>query len=401
MARKISNAGQHSIVSFAGTRPEAIKLAPVAIAALETRGIRHRLIATGQQDRLFDQAAKEVGADVDRRLGHFPGGGDMAQQMTAIRQAVTASLVEEPPDLVLVQGDTNSALAAAQAAHGLGILVGHVEAGLRSHNLRRPWPEEPNRIAIGGIASLHFAPSLGAVLNLEREGVAGSIVLTGNPGIDALLSIKPVPFSFARPTILVTCHRRENFGAPLRRIAHALATIAITGEADIVLPLHPNGEVREVFSKLLGQVPGVRLIEPLGYRAMLGVVRAARFVLSDSGGLQEECAALGVPLLLMRLETERPEVIESGNCRLVGDDADIIIRESLRLIRESAHHKAMSRPAWPYGRGTAARRIIAAISLHFSRNCTMGPHHDTEMDPRQLAGPQRSPDAQLPGRTSA
>ncbi len=325
----------------------------------------------------------------------------MAAQMQGIRSAVSAVLAQKPPDLVLVQGDTNSALAAAQAAHRFNIPIGHVEAGLRSFNMASPWPEEPNRVEIARLATLHFAPSPAAVANLKQEAVSGHVLMTGNPGIDALLSAKPIPSRFARPTILVTCHRRENFGPALAGIASAIASIAKSGEADVVMPLHPNRHVRDYFDAALSGIPNVRLIAPLGYRAMIGALRAACAVLTDSGGLQEECAALGVPLLLMRAETERPEVVANGNCRLVGSDPATIFDSAMRLLRDPGLYATMSTPAWPYGRGNAARRIVAAIVLHFGGICTMGPHHDAEMDTRQLAGPQWPPDAQLPGHASA
>ena len=353
-----------NICSIIGTRPEAIKMAPVAIAAQQRSGLRHRFVATGQHGALFDQAIDGFGLSVDQHLGIRPARGDLTVQVDAMRAAISAMLATNRPDIVLVQGDTNSAYAAALAAHDRGIQIGHVEAGLRTHIPERPWPEERNRCAIGQIAKLHFAPSRIAMTNLGRERVPGLAVLTGNTGIDALLMTMR-PFAKANGSvrnIIVTCHRHENFGAPLANICHALRRIAQREDVRITFPLHPNSQVRDVVETELGRLDGITLTEPLDYHEMVAAIRTAHIVISDSGGLQEECVVLGIPLILMRDETERPEVIASGNCVLVGSNADAIVRETSRLLDDSGHHAEMSRPSFPYGDGKAAHRILDVIT---------------------------------------
>jgi UDP-N-acetylglucosamine 2-epimerase (non-hydrolysing) len=350
------------IVSVAGTRPEAIKLAPIALAAAGRADLAHQLWATGQQDRLFDDAIASVGVSVDRHLGAHPGGDTNETQVAKLATAIRAALTDDRPTLLLVQGDTNSALAGARAAHDLRISIGHIEAGLRTHNPQRPFPEEANRVEIAKLATLHFAPSAGAAANLEAERINTNVHITGNPGIDALMRlVRGRTTTNAQPTILVTCHRRENFGAPLVRICEAILDVAALG-AQIILPVHSNPAVANPIRATLGHHPSIQLVAPLDYPAMIAAIRSSTFVLSDSGGLQEECAALGVPLLLMRDETERPEVIASGNCILVGSDCTTIVRESRRLLTDPAHHARMSLPAWPYGKGNAADKILDAIA---------------------------------------
>ena len=343
-------------------------MAPVAIAAKVRAGIVHQIVATGQQDALFDQAIDGFDVVVDHHLGVQTSGGDLAGHIDAMRAALAHMFATNRPDLILVQGDTNSAYAAALAANDKGIAIGHVEAGLRTHVAGRPWPEERNRVAIAQIAALHFAPSQQAMKNLGAERVPGLAFLTGNPGIDALMiTARPVP---AQPTdgvyrIIATCHRRENFGEPLREICLALRTLAERDDVLITIPLHPNSQVRLAMLTLLGDLARISLIEPLDYPDMIAAIRASHFVISDSGGLQEECAALGIPLILMRDETERPEVVTSGNCILTGADPAKIIAAARNLLDDPSHHSAMSRPSFPYGDGQAATRILDIIE-HFA-----------------------------------
>jgi len=335
-------------------------MAPLMLAARGHPTLTLHLIATGQQDALFGEAIAAFGIKPDAHLG-AAAGASLDQLRTALTQYLTANR----PNLVLVQGDTNTALAGAQAAHTLNIPIGHVEAGLRTHNPERPFPEENNRVAIAQLAALHFAPAQRAADNLACEGVRGDIHITGNTGIDALLTIAAtLPPPTPSDTILVTCHRRENFGAPLLRISAALRGLAIRHSFKMILPTHPNPNVGTVIKRELGDVPSIALIPPLSYPDMITAIRAAPFVISDSGGLQEECATLGIPLLLMREETERQELVESRNVVLVGSDTDLIVREALRLRDDTASHLRMSRPSFPYGRGDAAPKIITAIE-HF------------------------------------
>jgi UDP-N-acetylglucosamine 2-epimerase (non-hydrolysing) len=342
-------------------------MAPVAIAARHLPRIHHRLIATGQQDELFDSAIAEFGVTVDVHLGHHPGGGAREAQLSAMEDALTRALRANPPALILVQGDTNTALAAAQAAHRNDIPVGHVEAGLRSHDLTSPFPEELNRVQIAQLATLHFAPSEGAAENLRREGINDGIFVTGNPGIDALMMCGlPQPTPPDSRKILVTCHRRENFGAPLQQICRAIRAIADRGDVHILFPLHANPIVAAPISAALAGHPMISLIAPLPYRDMIAEMAQVSLVLSDSGGLQEECAAIGVPMLLMRNETERPEVVSSGNCKLVGCDADIIIASVHRLLDDPLHRAHMSGSYFPYGNGKAAPSILTAVQEFFA-----------------------------------
>ncbi len=327
-------------------------------------GFSHRLVASGQQDALFNDTVSSLGLNVAEHLGHNPGSVGRSAQLARIEAALRSCLARLRPDLVLVQGDTNTALAAARVATQMHINVGHIEAGLRSHDVASPFPEEINRVEIAKLASLHFAPSAGAAINLEGENVAGLVYVTGNPGIDALmrqLPAQPKKIS-STPQILVTCHRRENFGAPLKGICQALRTIADMDIAELVLPVHSNPAVAKPVLAALGGHPQVRLIAPLDYPDMILALRRSILVLSDSGGLQEECAALGVPMLLMRNETERPEVISSGNCRLVGSDPQKIVSEVWRVLTDDTHRSRMAVPFWPYGNGKAASSIVHSIT---------------------------------------
>lgn len=338
-------------------------MAPVALAARMRSRIKHQIIATGQQISLFDQAIDGFDVTIDYHLGLSPGINDMAGHIQAMRAALGAHFARYRPDLILVQGDTNSAYAGALAAHDKGIAIGHVEAGLRTHIADRPWPEERNRVAIAQVATLHFAPSLQAMDNLNAEQVGGTVFLTGNPGIDAMMMVARLPTRRISRLheILVTCHRRENFGEPLEHICDALHSLARRNDVLITLPLHSNDQVRKTLRMRLGDVPHIRLIKPLDYPDMIDAIRASRMVISDSGGLQEECAALGIPLILMRDETERPEVVLSGNCLMTGASRDKIIGAAQLLLNDNAHHSRMSKTCLPYGDGKAAGRILDII----------------------------------------
>lgn len=355
------------IISIVGTRPEAIKMAPLAKAISNHPKMEHRLIATGQQFSLFNDAISNFGVHVDQHLGYHPG-GDMAKQLISLEASISSRLRSNFPNLVLVQGDTNTALSAARAASKHAIKLGHVEAGLRSFNLERPFPEEGNRIEIAQLASLHFAPSEIAARNLIAEKVGGEIFVTGNPGIDAIMSICASEPVERRANILVTCHRRENFGAPLLRICAALIEIANQTYHTILIPVHPNPNVATPMRSGLLRHPQIELIEPMSYPDMIAAVQKSLFVITDSGGLQEECAALGIPLLLLRQETERPEVITNGNAIIVGSDTNRIVQEALRLFDDANHLLSMSKASFPYGKGDAAKHIIRAIEQHFDLN---------------------------------
>jgi len=345
-----------------GTRPEAIKLAPVAHALAE-RGIWPRLILTGQHAAL---EAAEFG------LGDYPATALQCrgeQDPYAHAMKVSAALrpaLRIPPDLLVVQGDTSSAFGGALAAFAAGVAVAHVEAGLRTHDPKKPWPEEEFRTAIDARSTLLFAPTETSADNLRREGAPGAVHVTGNTGIDALLAVLAdlsEPRSRReRPSVLVTCHRRESWADGVRCVAAAVRAMASADLAsfDVVVP--PNAHVATTMRGLLDGAGNVVLHQPFAHGELVKRMRQADLILSDSGGMQEEAPALGVPLLVLRDKTERPEGIASGNMLLVGTETDRIVGETIRLLSDAAAYAAMARPAFPYGDGRAARRIAAVIA---------------------------------------
>jgi UDP-N-acetylglucosamine 2-epimerase (non-hydrolysing) len=287
-------------------------------------------------------------------------------------------LKEEKPDVVLVHGDTSTTFAASLAAYYQRIAVGHVEAGLRTGNIYSPWPEEINRRLTGAITKFHFAPTAMARDNLLREGVAASdITVTGNTVIDALLSIvarldsdpalrgvAEKQFSFLNPDrklILVTGHRRENFGAGFEHICQALRELAEAEDVEVVYPVHLNPNVQEPVRRILGDHPRIRLIDPLDYIPFVYLMKRSYLILTDSGGVQEEAPSLGKPVLVMRDTTERPEAVEAGTVRLVGTDAQRIISEARRLLESEQEYQTMSRAHNPYGDGLASQRIVGRL----------------------------------------
>ena len=351
----------YRIALVVGTRPEAIKLSPIA-HALADLGEPPGLLVTGQHPGL------EL---ADHGLATFPtillgchGQPDPMLHADLVRAALYRLLPLNFPDLLVVQGDTSSALGGALAASELGIALAHVEAGLRTHDPNLPWPEEENRVAIDRLSDLLFAPTSGNAANLRREQLAGRIHITGNSGVDALANlIGPLPvrprrrwFVRRQFRLLVTCHRRENWAAGLEGLAVALlALVEREVSADLVLP--PNPGVTERMHRLLGEKRGISLIAPMSHGATIAAMRAADLVLSDSGGMQEEAPALGVPLLVLRDKTERPEGLATGTMELIGTDPQHIVaaverlRQNRRLLRE------MARPCLPFGDGRAAPRI--------------------------------------------
>jgi UDP-N-acetylglucosamine 2-epimerase (non-hydrolysing) len=329
---------------------------------LAGRGLAPRVILTGQHPL---SAADYGFAAFDHVRLDCPGGGDPGAHVGEVARAVTP-LFAQPPRLLIVQGDTASALGGAVAAFAAGIPVAHVEAGLRSFDRALPWPEEEYRTAIDARADLLFAPTEISAGNLEAEGVPGRIFVTGNTGIDALLAATasaPTPSSVRESglKLLVTCHRRESWGAGLRAISEALIELAARHPLSIELVLHPNPLVAGAMRELLGGRDGVRLLEPLAHADMVAAMRACDILLSDSGGLQEEAPALGIPLLVLRDKTERPEGVASGNMQLVGTDRARIVAGVVRLLDPVAR-AAMSRPAFPFGDGRSADRIAGHIA---------------------------------------
>lgn len=341
-----------------GTRPEAIKLAPVA-HALADSGFKPTLIFTGQHPEL-DPADFGLGRYPADRLG-CRGEEDPHRHVRAVTAALLPKLAP-PPSLLIVQGDTSSALGAALAGFTAGVSVAHVEAGLRSHDPHLPWPEEEYRTAIDAGADLLFAPTTVSVANLHAEAVAGRIHVTGNTSIDALLAMQlppPTAKFRERPHLLVTAHRRESWGDGLRSIAGAVRELA--KEATIDFILHPNPHVAAAMRAELGERQNITLIDPCGHRELIERMQNADLVLSDSGGIQEEAPALGIPLLVLREKTERPEGVTAGHARLVGTSSERILAEARCILGDRATLEAMRRPSFPYGDGTAAQRIARII----------------------------------------
>ncbi len=360
------------LVSVVGTRPEAIKMRPV-LQALHARGtVDQQVILTGQHRglaRFFDFLAPGSIGRLAINLAEQSAG----ELRDAVHLALCSRLDRRRHDLVLVQGDTSSAYGGALAARDRGIPLGHVEAGLRSFDPLQPWPEECYRVAIDTLSDLLFAPSEAAAANLRREPVVhGAIHVTGNSGIDAVvaargaLPVPPRPRGGRKP-ILLTCHRRENRGEPLRRVAAACRRLVEELPVRITVPLHPSPPMRAAQSGLLGGVPHIRLVEPLRHEAMVAAMEASWLIVTDSGGLQEEAPALGRPLLLLRDLTERPEVVEAGSAALVGTDPDRIVAAVAALIAEPAVYARMAAPTFPYGHGDSGGRIAALIEDYLAR----------------------------------
>jgi UDP-N-acetylglucosamine 2-epimerase (non-hydrolysing) len=352
------------LVSIVGTRPEAIKMAPVVREFRRREGFAQQLVLTGQHEGLggfFDLPASRV-----RELAYDPRGKSAARLRETLHAVLARHLTREPVDLLLVHGDTASAVAGALAARDLGIPVGHVEAGLRSFDLNQPWPEEGNRMAIDAMSDLLFAPTEAAAANLRADWrVKGEIVVTGNSGIDALFqALDQVPEAAAPgapKTILATCHRKENRGEPTRAVCAALKRLVRELPVEVVMPLHPNRHVRQELAGLLEGEPGITLVEPLDYGEMVRLMARCWAILTDSGGLQEEGPALGKPVLVLRNVTERGEGLDGAGLELVGTDEERIVAAVRALHEDSERYARMSRPSLPFGDGRAAPRIADAI----------------------------------------
>lgn len=367
------------MLSVFGTRPEAIKMAPVVMRLAGTPGIASRVCVTAQQRQMLDQVLEAFGIAPDHDLGLMRQGQSLTDILTGVLRGLEPVLEAESPDLVLVHGDTSTTLGASLAAYYRRIPVGHVEAGLRTGNIYAPWPEEVNRRLTAGIAAHHFAPTEKARQNLLREGVDDArIVVTGNTVIDALLAMVArldadaalrarldAQFAFLDPSkrlVLVTGHRRESFGEGFENICRALADIAARGDVEVAYPVHLNPNVQEPVRRVLGAAPRVHLLDPLDYVPFIHLMRRAHIVLTDSGGIQEEAPSLGKPVLVMRETTERPEAVEAGTVRLVGTDRERIVAEASRLLDSPEAYETMSRAHNPYGDGRAAERIAGRIT---------------------------------------
>jgi UDP-N-acetylglucosamine 2-epimerase (non-hydrolysing) len=366
------------VLTVFGTRPEAIKMAPLVRQLQTAQGIDSRVCVTAQHRQMLDQVLELFEIRPDHDLDVMRPGQDLFTITNEILQSIRGVYEAERPDAVLVHGDTTTTFAASLAAFYLRIPVGHVEAGLRTGNLLSPWPEEANRRLTGALAQWHFAPTDTARENLRRENVPDAqIVVTGNTVIDALLQVQArlatsaslrdslarnFPFLRGGRLLLITGHRRENFGDGFERICEAIAALARRyPDMDLLYPVHLNPNVREPVNRLLSNIPNVHLIEPQDYLPFVYLMTRATVILTDSGGIQEEAPSLGKPVLVMRDTTERPEAVAAGTVRLVGTDARAIIAGVSQLLDDRGEYERMSFAHNPYGDGRACERIVDAL----------------------------------------
>ncbi|WP_058911766.1 non-hydrolyzing UDP-N-acetylglucosamine 2-epimerase [Entomohabitans teleogrylli] len=370
------------VLTVFGTRPEAIKMAPLVHALAKDACFDARVCVTAQHREMLDQVLHLFSIQPDYDLNIMKPGQGLTEITCRILEGLKPVLESFRPDAVLVHGDTATTVAASLAAFYQRIPVGHVEAGLRTGDLYSPWPEEANRTLTGHLASWHFAPTETSRQNLLRENIADArIFVTGNTVIDALLLVRdrlqadePLAQSLAgrypfldpgKKMILVTGHRRESFGQGFEHICQALAEIAASHQdVQIVYPVHLNPNVSEPVNRILGNTSNVVLIEPQDYLPFVWLMNQAYLILTDSGGIQEEAPSLGKPVLVMRDTTERPEAVEAGTVRLVGTDTQTIVDQVNRLLLDDNEYQAMSRAHNPYGDGKACMRILAALKQH-------------------------------------
>ncbi len=372
------------VLSVFGTRPEAIKMAPLVNLLKEDPAIESRVCVTGQHREMLDQVLKLFQIQPEYDLAIMKAGQDLYDVATSILLNIKPVLRDFQPDIVLVHGDTSTTFAAALACYYEKIAVGHVEAGLRTGNIYSPWPEEANRRLTGAITTLHFAPTATSKENLLKENTNEALIeVTGNTVIDALhqvvakidadtalsaLFASQFPYGQnGRRLILVTGHRRESFGAGFENICAALKDIAEQfPDADVVYPVHLNPNVREPVYRLLSNSPNVHLIAPQDYLPFVYLMSRSYLVLTDSGGIQEEAPSLGKPVLVMRDTTERPEAVAAGTVKLVGTDQQVIVSEVQKLMTDQQYYDSMSFAHNPYGDGKACGRIVTSIKQHFA-----------------------------------
>src|SRR5712692_6207520 len=362
---------RRNILCVIGTRPEAIKMAPVVMALrAHPASFAVTVVATAQHREMLDQVLANFAIRPDIDLDMMTDDQSLPELTARLLPALDRVLAEASPDFVLAQGDTATVLIAALASFYRKVPFGHVEAGLRTHDRASPFPEEMNRTLVGHLATRHYAPTESAAANLRREGVAeDAILVTGNTVIDALHHMvaraPSLPFKIAsdRRMVLVTAHRRENFGAPFEQILAALARLVEAHpDIEIVYPVHPNPNVREPAHRILGALDRVRLTPPLDYAGFVAAMMQSYFIISDSGGVQEEAPALAKPVLVLREVTERPEAVAAGVVRVVGVDPETILREAGRLLTDPAAYAAMAKGISPYGDGKASERIAASLA---------------------------------------
>lgn len=368
---------QRVLIVF-GTRPEAIKMAPIVKAFQATREIDVRVCVTGQHREMLDQVLNLFEITPEYDLNIMKPGQDLTDVTTAILQGLKPVFADFKPDRILVHGDTATSFAATLAAYYHRIAVGHVEAGLRTGNIYSPWPEEGMRRLTGGIADQHYTPTISSLKNLIMENIAPeTIFVTGNSVIDALLEVSQridsnasmnadlagrFPFlDKSKKLILVTGHRRENHGEGFERICKALATLAQRDDVQIVYPVHLNPNVQEPVNRNLKGLNNVHLIEPQDYLPFVYLMKQSYLILTDSGGIQEEAPTLGKPVLCMRDTTERPAAVKAGTVRLVGTSDEVIVSETVRLLDDELAYKMMSHANNPYGDGKTSQRIVEAV----------------------------------------
>ena len=387
------------VLLIAGTRPEAVKLAPVWHELRKRSGFDVRLCVTGQHRRMLDQALQALAMRPDYDLDVMREGQDLFSLTARCLEALGDLFRGQcgagvwGPDCVVVQGDTTTTLAGALSAFYAGIPVAHVEAGLRSGDPARPFPEEVNRRLVSQLAALHFAPTERAAAALRAEGLPrAAIHVTGNTVVDALLAVRangvpPWPVTSGRRLILVTGHRRESFGEGLQRICQALDRLARRDDVEIVYPVHLNPRVYQPVHAILGGRPNIHLLEPMGYLPFVGLMEASWIILTDSGGIQEEAPTLGKPVLVMRDVTERPEAVEAGVARLVGSAVEGIVEAARELLDDPAAYARMSQAANPFGDGRAAERIADVLERHLQARAArpearVGEVSDSGLGPR-------------------
>lgn len=366
-----------TVMTIFGTRPEAIKMAPLALELQKRPGIRALCCVTAQHREMLDSVLEIFKLKPDYDLNIMQPRQTLSTITSKCLTGMDDVLNETKPDLVLVHGDTSTTFAGALAAFYHQIPVGHVEAGLRTYDKWSPFPEEMNRKMVGAIADLHFCPTVANQKNLQRENITQGVFLTGNTVIDALQTTVVKDFTFAedilnnldyenRKVILVTCHRRENYGQPMTNIMTALRRIADAfPEVELVYPVHLSPVVQEAAHKYLDNHPRIHLIAPLAVDEMHNLMARCHLVMTDSGGLQEEAPALGKPVLVLRKETERPEAVEAGTVKLAGVEEEVIFSMANELLTNPAAYQAMAHAVNPYGDGQACRRIADAIEWHF------------------------------------
>ena len=363
---------------LAGTRPEAVKLAPL-VGALTARGLQPVLVASGQHPTMVQQALAAFDLAPDETLRIDRGTGRQTELMAALAPALDALWCRRRPSAVVVQGDTTTTLAGALTAFWGGIPVVHLEAGLRSHDLTAPFPEEGNRRMVGQVAALHLPPTEAARCNLAAEGRTGpNVIVTGNTAVDAVLAVAARDLPIAEPglagllrqvhtgrsrLLLVTVHRRESWGEPLNRVLRAVRTLVLRHtDVEVVLPVHPNPAVRGQVRDVLDGVPRIRVTEPLPYPDLVAAMAVSTLVLSDSGGIQEEAPSFAVPVLVLREVTERMEAVHAGCALLLGTDTDRIVDTASALLADPATRAAMMAAGNPFGDGSAAVRAAEAIA---------------------------------------